>query len=170
MDQSQALATSPQYFHTYINKVESGDILDILKAQIGTLNAFFSSIPAEKWDYAYAEGKWTVKEVLGHLVDTERVFGYRGMRFARKDATDLPGYDENDFVAHGHFQSRSPEGLMEEMELLRRTNILMLENIPVESMEHLGTANSLLISVGAIAWILAGHPIHHMGVIRERYL
>ncbi len=170
MDRTQALSTAPQYFHTYINKVEEGDILSILRSQIQSLGSFFQSIPEDKWGFAYADGKWTVKEVLGHLVDTERIFGYRALRFCRKDGTELAGYDENAYVAQGAFNSRSPETLMEEFELLRRSNILMLESLPEDGFQRLGTANALLVSVGAIAWILAGHPIHHVGVIKERYL
>lgn len=170
MNRTQALDTAPQYFHTYISKVEDGEIFSILKSQLGELEAFFNAIPAEKWDYAYAEGKWTVKQVLGHILDTERIFGYRGLRFARKDSTDLPGYDENHFAAQGNFENRSPESLWEEFSLLRRANLLLLENLPEGGLDRLGTANKLLISVGAIAWILAGHPLHHVGTIRERYL
>lgn len=170
MNRTQALDTSPQYFHTYINKVEEGEILTILRDQVSEIRQFFEAIPADKWDYAYAEGKWTIKEVLGHLIDTERVFGYRGLRFSRKDATDLAGFDENDFVTYGNFQSRTPESLIEEFELVRRSNLMMFENLSADGMERLGTANSLLVSVGAIAWINAGHPIHHIGVIKERYL
>ncbi len=170
MNRTQALSTVPQYFHTYIRQVEEGDILEILQAQVGEIRNFFQAIPVDKWDYAYADGKWTLKEVLGHILDTERIFGYRALRFSRKDATDLPGFDENDFVTHGNFQHRTPESLIEEFDLLRRSNLLMLENLPSDGLERLGTANSLLVSVGAIAWILAGHPVHHIGVIRERYL
>lgn len=170
MNRTQALDTAPLYFHTYINRVEEGDILEILRSQIKEVRDFFTAIPEEKWEYAYAEGKWTLKELLGHLIDTERVFGYRGLRFSRKDAIDIPGFDENLFVANGGFNERSSESLMEEFELCRRSNLLMLENLPEGGFELLGSANSLLSSVGAIAWILAGHPIHHIGVVKERYL
>lgn len=170
MNRSQALDTAPQYFHNYIMQVDEGDILPILEAQVADIKAFFAAIASEQWGHAYAEGKWTLQEVLGHLIDTERVFGYRALRFARKDATDLPGYDENHFVAQGNFQGRDPNGMIEEFILLRQTNLLLLHNLPQGGMDLLGTANSLLMSVGAIAWVLAGHPNHHIAVIKERYL
>jgi len=170
MNRSQALDSAPQYFHNYIKQVDEGDILSILEGQVTDIKAFFAAVTPEQWGHAYAEGKWTLQEVLGHLIDTERVFGYRALRFARKDATDLPGYDENHFVAQGNFKERDPQGMIDEFVLLRQTNLLMLRNLPEGGMDLLGTANALLMSVGAIAWVLAGHPNHHIGVIKERYL
>lgn len=170
MNRTQALETAPQYFHTYIQQVDEGEILEILDQQMTQIKAFFGTISPDQWGYAYAEGKWTVQEVLGHLIDTERILAYRALRFARKDATDLPGYDENHFVAQGNFQNRDPHMMVEEFMLLRQVNLIMLRNLPAGGLDLLGTGNSLLMSVGAIAWILAGHPNHHIAVIKERYL
>lgn len=170
MNREQALSTSPQYFHAYINQVPDRDILAILDQQLAGFHAFFLGLADEQWDIRYAEGKWSVKEVVGHMVDAERIFGYRALRIGRNDATDLAGFEENAYVEAGEFDRRTPHSLMEEFDLVRRANIVMLKGLPEGALERLGTANKLLVSVGALAWIMAGHVEHHVKVVGERYL
>lgn len=170
MNREQALSTSPSYFHRYIEQVPDGDILRIMDSQLAGFHAFFLGLEDPQWDLRYEAGKWSIKEVVGHMVDCERIFGYRALRIGRNDATDLPGFEENDYVAHGGFDHRAPMDLMEEFDLLRRSHIVLLRGMPEGAMARLGTANQLLVSVGAIAWIMAGHVEHHTKVVGERYL
>ena len=147
-----------------------GDILRILDNQLAGFHAFFLGLSDEQWALRYEPGKWSVKEVVGHLVDSERIFGYRALRIGRNDATDLPGFEENAYVAEAAFDGRAPMDLMEEFDLVRRSHIVMLRSMPEGAMARLGTANGLLVSVGALAWIMAGHVEHHTKVVGERYL
>lgn len=170
MNRSQALSSSPEYFRGYIQEIPDREIISILQQQLTGFHAFFLGLEDADWERRYAEGKWSVKEVVGHMIDTERIFGYRAMRIARKDATDLAGFDENAYVVSGEFDRRTPMSLMEEFDLVRRSNLVMLQGLPEGAMERLGTANSFLVSVGALAWIMAGHVEHHTKVIAERYM
>ena len=163
------MATSPEYFKAYIELVPEGDLMALLDRQLAGIHTFFLNWPADRWEHRYADGKWSVKEVLGHMVDTERIFGYRALRIGRKDATDLPGYSENEFVAAADFGARTGMDLLEEFDLVRRANIVLLRSLLGEPMTRLGTANGLLTSVGAIGWILVGHAEHHTRVLGERY-
>src|SRR5262249_8916519 len=124
---------------------------------------------ADKADHAYAEGKWTVKEVLGHIIDAERIFVYRALRFARADTTDLPSFDENTYVANGGFGARSLESMTREFEAVRRATIAFAECLSAESLVRRGTANGKQISVRALLYIVAGHAEHHVGLLRSRY-
>lgn len=169
MNRERALATSPEYFKNYIHQVPEGNLIQLMEDQLGTLHRYFLELAPEKWDYRYAEGKWSVKEILGHLLDAERIFGYRALRIVRKDATDLAGFDENDYVAAGDFDSRAGHDLLEEFDLVRRSHIVMLRSHAGDAFERLGTANGLLTSVGAIGWTMLGHVEHHLRVLGERY-
>jgi len=122
-----------------------------------------------KADYAYAPGKWTVKEVIGHLCDSERIFAYRALRIGRSDTTDLPGFDENAFVANANFKSRTMEDLLEEMWAVRAATLSLAKHLPESSMTNRGSANGSPISVRALLYIIAGHERHHLGILKERY-
>jgi len=122
-----------------------------------------------KADYAYEPGKWTVKEVMGHLCDAERIFAYRALRIARADSTDLPGFDENAYVANSNFKARTMEDLLEEMWAVRAATLSLAKHLPEASMTNRGTANGSPISVRALLYIIAGHERHHLGILRERY-
>ena len=169
MNRERALASSPEFYKRYISLVPDGNLIQLLEDQLGSLHRYFLELAPEKWDYRYAEGKWSVKEVLGHLTDSERIFGYRALRIVRKDATDLAGFDENDYVTAANFDSREGPDLLEEFDLVRRSHIVMLRSHPAEDFERLGTANELLTSVGAIGWTMLGHAAHHLRVLGERY-
>lgn len=158
------------YYSRYIDRVRDGDIVATLESQLGETLSFLRSIPDSKLDYRYAPGKWSIREVVGHLADGERVFQYRAWRFSRADTTPVPGFEENDYVANAPF-SRMPIGdLISEFEYLRRASIRMLSAMDADTMQRRGTANGAGISVRAIAWILAGHVDHHQEILRTCYL
>lgn len=157
------------FYGKYIARV-TGDIGHELSEQPAALAAFIRNMPADKGDYAYAPGKWTVKQVLGHLIDTERIMAYRALRIARRDQTPLPGFDENAYAAVAPYASRDLESLMEEFELLRRSNILLFDTFSREELALTGTASGQTVSVRALLYIIAGHVKHHRAILEERYL
>lgn len=148
----------------------TGDIYDELKEQPASFTAFIHSIPREKADYAYAPGKWTIKEMLGHILDTERIMAYRALRIARLDKTPIPGYEEDDYVKHAHFSDRDLESLVEELEQLRRANLFLFESFTEEELQRTGTASGYEVSVRALLYIIVGHIKHHRLILEERYL
>jgi len=141
-----------------------------LQNQLPEIKEFLSGITEQQSVYAYAEGKWTIKEVLQHMIDTERIFAYRALCFARKEAASLPGFEENDYAANSGAKVRSWKSLAEEMVLLRDTTIRLFESFPAGAFEQSGIANQKPITVLAIGFIIPGHFTHHRNVIKERYL
>lgn len=158
----------PQWYKGYIDLVE-GDVLSILATQAETF-ADFVQQNADKADYAYAPGKWTIKEMFGHIIDTERIMVFRLTSFARAEKAALPGFDENDYVTNAHFKDRSLASLCEEFILLRKSNMFLLKSLNEEELNRAGMANGNQITVKALVYILAGHVMHHKNVIAERYL
>ena len=158
------------YFEKYISLAHEEEIVATLGRQIeGTLSLIRGLSPAQG-DLRYAPGKWSVKEVIGHLIDTERIFAYRALRFARNDTTPLPGFDENGFVDNAGFGSRSLSDLADEFEYTRKSNVYMFKHLDGDASLRRGPANNNEISVRAIAYIIAGHESHHVGILRTRYL
>jgi hypothetical protein len=158
------------YYSTYINKVTGGDILSTLEGQIGEYRRALGELPGERELYSYSPGKWTVKEVMGHVIDSERVFAYRAMRISRADETPLPGFDENHFVRNAAFNARPLATLLEEFEYVRLGNLSLFRSFDAGMAGRRGIANALPISVRAIVYITAGHAAHHLGILREKYL
>src|SRR5215831_10775456 len=158
------------YFEKYISLVPEGEIVVTLGLQIDSTLGLISSLSEAQGDLRYAPGKWSVKEVIGHLIDAERIFAYRALRFARNDATPLPGFDENSFVANAGFDSRSLGDLAEEFEHTRKSNIYLFKSLDGDSSLRRGVASDNRLSVRAIAYIIAGHELHHVGILRSRYL
>ncbi len=158
------------YFQKYIDLVIGDNPIKALENQIIAMQAFLSEIPEDKENYRYAEGKWSIKEIIGHLIDTERIFGYRALCFARQDKTLLPGYEENDYVAHANFEKRSFYNLVHEYNLVRESHLALFKTFDETALTQLGTANGNKLSVRAIIFIIAGHELHHLQVIREKYL
>jgi len=158
------------YYGKYISQVPEKDVLAALENQIEDAIKMLRAIPESKAGHRYAPGKWSIREVVGHLIDAERVFAYRAMRFGRNDATDLPGFDENKYVPAGGFDARTLADLASEWEHVRRANLAMFRGFPAEAWGRRGNANAAPITVRALAWIIAGHGLHHMKLIRERYL
>lgn len=132
--------------------------------------ALVRSIPEEKGLHRYAEGKWTIKEVLNHLQDVERVMAYRALRFSRNDKTDLPGFEENDYGPEANAHARTISQLADEMERLRRSTLDLFSSFSEEMMQRQGTANKKNVSVLALGYIIAGHEVHHFKLFNERYL
>jgi hypothetical protein len=158
------------YFERYISRVPEGDIQSILEQQLVETLEFLARIPEARAGHRYAEGKWSIKEVIGHLIDGERVFAYRALCFARGDAASLPGFEQDDYVKTGQFDQRTLSDLAEEYGLVRRSTIALFKGLAKEAWLGKGVANENSVTVRAIAYIMAGHVRHHMDVIRDRYL
>ena len=158
------------YYFRYIDRVPDADIVDTLSAQIAETVALLRSLPESKGSHRYAPEKWTIREVIGHIADCERVFAYRALRFSRGDQTPVPGFDENDYVANGSFNDRTMDDLITEFEYVRRSSIGLLNGLSEEMMSRRGVANEKEISVRALAFILAGHETHHVELLKTRYL
>ena len=158
----------PAWGETYI-KLVGEDVVELLEKQAIEFPDFINSL-IEKADYAYAPGKWTIKELIGHIIDTERVFVYRLMCFARGEQHALPGFEEDDYVANAHFSDRSLLSLSEEFAHLRKSNLYLINSLTEKELNRSGTASERQITVRAILFVMAGHIIHHVGIIKERYL
>ncbi len=159
-----------EYYETYVSLVEETDIVFALEKQSSEWQNLFAEISAEKVDFRYAEGKWSIKEVVGHLIDGERVFAYRALRFSRNDKTSLPGFEQNSYVANSNFSNAEFTDLVEELSLLRQANILFFKNLSDEAWLRTGTASEAEVSVRALAYIMVGHIRHHAKILRSRYL
>lgn len=155
--------------NNYISKVGDGDIVNILSELKGNTYNFLSIIPAAKADYAYAAGKWTIKEVVGHMIDAERTFAYRILAFSRGQK-ELPGFEEDEYVARSTFKSRTLADLAEEFKLVREANLFLFRSLTPQQLLATGIANGNIISVRALLYITAGHEMHHINLIKERYL
>ena len=164
------LSRVPEFYHGYINKVKEDDLVSALKGSTKGLFDLLKSIPPDKQDHRYAEGKWTIKEVVQHMLDGERVFTYRALRFARKDDTPLPGFDENLFAQTAKADKRSWNALVEEFEALRKSTESMFASFDSEQLEQSGIASESSTYVLGIGFIVAGHVNHHCQIIKERYL
>ena len=164
------LSRVPEFYHGYISKVKEADLGSALKSSTKELFDLLRSIPAEKHDHRYAEGKWTIKEVVQHMLDGERVFTYRALRFARKDDTPLPGFDENLFAQTAKADKRSWNDLVDEFAALRKATESMFASFDNEQLEQSGIASENSTYVLGIGYIVAGHVNHHCQVIKERYL
>lgn len=159
----------PVSWEPYIEIVNK-DPKEVLKDQLISFPAFLTSIPAAKAEYAYAEEKWTIKEVVGHVIDTERIMAYRALCFARNDTQSLPGYDDEVFVRNAHFNDHSLEYYAEAFTLLRKSNLQLIESFNTTELSRSGLANERLVSVRAIIYMIAGHLAHHRSIIQDRYL
>jgi hypothetical protein len=160
----------PPFYQGYLNAVTEDDLMDALTKNTRQFRKFLKSIPGKKINYAYAEGKWTVKELLQHIVDAERVFVYRALSFARKDTANLPSFDENVWAITARAPKRKWNDLVDEFKALRAANISFFASLDEEQLQQTGTANNNIMSVVGLGFVCAGHVAHHMRIIRERYL
>lgn len=158
------------YYDTYISKVSGDTIKEIITSYSEPLLKFYELLPEEKANHAYAEGKWTVKELLQHIIDAERVFSYRALRIARKDQTPLPGFDENSFATNSKASDRTLQSLKDEFSFLRKSTDILLSTFNDEQLAQKGTASNQPVTANAIAFIIFGHMIHHKQILEERYL
>jgi len=164
------LSRVPEFFHNYIKLVPEDDLMTSFKNQTQVLFDFLETIPAQKINYAYAPGKWTIKEIVQHMIDAERVFCYRALRFARKDLTPLHGFDENLFAKNAKADKRNWDDLVEEFKSVRNATQHLFGSFDEEQLEATGTSNNSSNYVLAFGYISIGHPLHHVKVIKERYL
>jgi hypothetical protein len=160
----------PGFYHNYIMQVPEKDLMIAFKKKTPVVIDFLKNLPAAKIDYAYATGKWTIKEVLQHMIDAERVFCYRALRFARKDPTPLPGFDENLFAENAKAASRSWKDLLEEFKAVRKATEWLYGSFDEEQLNAAGLSNNHSNYVLAFGYISVGHSLHHMTIIKERYL
>jgi hypothetical protein len=158
-----------EFYAGYIARLPQGDVLELLAGQKEQIAALAATVSAERETFRYAPGKWSVRELVGHVGDAERIFGYRALRFSRGDEAPLPGFEENAYVASSGFDARPLGSLLAELTALREANLLMFQGLAPEAWLRRGVANTHPISVRALAFILAGHFHHHLGVLRERY-
>ncbi len=160
----------PPYFEVYISAVKDKDILTFMVDQPNELEVLAATIPADKENYTYADKKWTIKEVFSHITDTERIMAYRALRFARKDKTPIPGFDEDYFVANSDLSKLSIKELVEEFKLVRQANMALFKQFDEEVLNQTGNSNGKIISVRGIIYMIAGHATHHLNILKERYL
>ena len=158
------------YYAKYISLVTGDDLIETLDHQLSDSLAMLCRISEAKSLHRYAPGKWTIKELLGHLIDSERIFSYRALRFARNDHTPLSGFDQDPYVTAANFDSRPWSELVAEFEHVRRSTILLFRGLTPESEARFGVANNAPITVRALGYVIAGHELHHMGILREKYL
>jgi hypothetical protein len=158
------------YFEKYISLPREEEIVATLGKQIEGTLSLVRGLSDAQGDHRYAADKWSVKEVIGHLIDAERIFAYRALRFARNDATPLPGFDENSFVANAGFGSRALADLADEFEYTRRSTVYLFKSLDGDASLRRGVSNNNEISVRAIAYVIAGHELHHVEILRTRYL
>jgi len=158
------------YYERYTSLVPAGDIVSILTRQMEDTLRLLGGIDETQAGYRYAPDKWSIKQLVGHLIDTERIFSYRALRFARNDSNALTGFDQNDFVRSGDFDDRSFADLVDEFEHVRRATIHLFKPLSEEAWLRRGTASDAEVSVRALAFIIAGHETHHMQILKSRYL
>ncbi len=169
MTQPQPEEYAP-FYKNYIDLIAGEDVLDVLVSNQSKTYDFFLSLPAEKANFAYAEGKWSVKEVLGHMIDTERIMSYRLLRFSRADHHPLAGFNENFFSSRSNYKTRTLENLADEFSALRKANLYLYQKLSEEQLKRKGMASNAMVSVKALLYIIAGHEMHHLKIIKEKYL
>ena len=164
------LESVPPFYQGYVNNVKDHDLYEILRLSNKQALDVVRSIPETKGEFRYASGKWSIKELLCHMIDFERIFAYRTLRFARKDRTPLPGFEENDYAPEANAHARSIKELADQMERLRQTTIDLFEGFTPEMLRRKGIASNSELSVVNLGFIIPGHETHHRRVLQERYL
>lgn len=159
-----------EFYATYIKAAGNGDLHEDLEISLHDFIRFVQDIPMDKFDYRYAQGKWTIKEIIQHIIDAERVFSYRALRISRNDKTPLPGFDENDFVENTNANDRHLQSLLTELSIVRQSTLALFKSFSEEQLKRIGIASNNEISVRAIGFIIIGHQNHHKKVFQERYL
>ena len=158
------------YYERYISLVANDDILSTMAAQPAELRELLANIPEERGTFAYDDGKWTIKELLGHLIDGERIFAYRVFRIARGDKTPIEGFEQDGYIENARANERTFADLLDEFELLRVSGVLFFNNLNDADFLRTGTANNCEVSVRALVYIMAGHIRHHVNILKDRYL
>ena len=164
------LETIPPFYKGYVKLVEQPDVLQAMRISGYRTMELIHSIPEAKSDFRYADGKWTIREVLCHMIDAERIFAYRALRFARNDKTQLPGFDEVAYAPYLNASGRNLRQIGDEMQHLRTTSVDLFDSFTAEMLKRKGIASNNELSVEALGFIIAGHETHHCKVLKERYL
>ncbi len=170
MKTSQVLAIEyANFFEPYMSKVGEVDLIEELEISVHRLIKFVQNIPMDKFDYVYAEGKWTIKDILQHIIDAERIFSYRALRIARRDKTPLPGFDEDDYATIANGSKRTIIDLLTELAVVRQATLSLFKTFSDDDLMQIGIASNNPISVRAIGFIIIGHQNHHQQIFNERY-
>ena len=159
-----------KFYENYVNKVEVDSLKEAITKYAHPLTYFFTNLPEEKGDFKYAPEKWSLKDLLQHMIDTERIMSYRMLRIARNDLTALPGFEENEYAENAGASQRSFVSLKEELIALRKSTDLMIQSFTEEQLNNSGTASNQRVTANAIGYIIFGHLMHHKQVVEERYL
>jgi hypothetical protein len=170
MTNNRVYSKAPVYFHYYFGLLETDNLLAELENDRNESILFWKNISSEKEHFAYQEGKWTINQVIRHIIDTERIFAYRAMRFARFDTTDLPGFDENFYIQGIINHQEKLSNLIEEFDALRKSTIALFKSMSLEMLSFVGNANNTTCSTEGIGYFVVGHNKHHCKVMKERYL
>jgi hypothetical protein len=160
----------PEWVKGYVSKVSSNDLLAFLQQQHDQHLSQIADLSEAQLNYRYAPGKWTIKEVLGHIIDTERIMAYRALRFARRDTTELPGFDQDWYVDNAFTQKRGISDIVNEYSAVRRSSIELFRSFDEETLTLAGISNQKRMTVRALGYVIAGHEAHHWQIIHERYL
>ncbi len=158
------------FYGKYVQLVGGSDVVSALKNNIGNTTELLSGISEEKSLSRYAEGKWSIKELVGHLIDTERIFAYRALRISRGDATPLAGFEQDDYIANADFDACAFSDLIREFKAVRESTVMLFENMNSKAWLRKGNASENVVSVRALAFLTAGHELHHVNILKERYL
>lgn len=170
LDRRPAASEHAPYYGTYVKLVPDGDVLAALAKQGNETQKLLRALDERRSLHRYAEGKWSIREVVGHMTDTERVFTYRALRFARADATALPGFDQDVWAKTTNANTQTLASLLDDFQALRAATITLFRGFDDAAWDRAGTASDNRVSVRALAWITAGHEIHHVNILKERYL
>jgi hypothetical protein len=158
------------FYENYVNRVGAANLHEAVTQYSQLLTDFFTTLPEQKADYQYAPGKWSLKDLLQHIIDTERIMSYRLLRIARKDTTPLPGFEEGDYATNANAPGRSFSALKEELTALRKSTDLLIQSLTEEQLANTGTASGNSATANAIGYIIFGHLLHHQQIVEERYL
>ena len=159
----------PEWYAGYVARVPEGDIVTVLRQSGEEMASALGAIPESRGEHRYADGKWTVRTLLGHMIDAERIFAYRALRLARGDTTPLPGFEENDYARTAHSDARTVADLVSELLVVRESTVRLFQSLPDDAWPRNGTVNNGSVSVTALAYITAGHAMHHLGILNDRY-
>lgn len=158
------------YYQKYVDLVPDGDIIKILNETNRATISLLESISDERSLFRYAPGKWSIKELIGHLSDTERIFSYRALRFSRGDQTELPGFEQDDYIGTAGFDSVPFAAILEDLSAVRRSTLSLYSNLPEDAFRRSGIASGAPVTVRALAYMTAGHELHHLNILKSRYL
>ncbi len=158
------------FYEGYVSKVVAKNLHEAITIYSQTLSSFFTNLPNEKADFSYAPNKWSLKDLLQHMIDTERIMSYRLLRIARNDQTPLPGFEENEYAISARAVNRSFDSLKEEINTLRKSTDLLITSVTEEQLNNTGTVSGKRVTANAIGYIIFGHLLHHQKIIEERYL